>query len=282
VSADATREIAARLRGARDRAGLTLADVAAALRISQPAVSAIEAGGRPVRVDELVAIARLVSIDPSELLKDLGESNEPIGVTLRAEAAALPFAELRRAVTGFVDDLQSQQFPAPQAVVRSNHPEQAAKDARAQTGHTELPVDVRAIAIDLGVAVGTRPFPDALSALIVRHGQNAAIGVNATQAPVRQRFSIAHELGHFVLHHTDQHFIEYGAAPSVEGESPGYSWQAEQQANQFAAELLMPADSVRADAPQLSLTRLVRRYDVSEAAMGFRLANLGLLQHPRG
>ena len=38
----------------------------------------------------------------------------------------------------------------------------------------------------------------------------------------------------------------------------------------------MPADRVRADAGSFSLSRLARRYGVSEAAMGFRLANLRL------
>jgi transcriptional regulator with XRE-family HTH domain len=282
VPADAAREIAARLRNARDQAGLTQGQVAAALNISQPSVSALEAGTRPIRIDELVAIARLISIDPSDFLRGLSESDEAIGVTLRAEAASLPFAELRGAVTSFVDDLQGQPFPLPLVAVESTHPEAAASDARAFTGHNDPPIDVRAVANSLGVAVATRPFPNALSALIVRHGANAAIGVNSDQAPVRQRFSIAHELGHFVLHHDDQHFIEYGVAPSVEGESPGYSWQHEQEANRFAAELLMPADRMADDAKRLSLSRLARRYQVSEAAMGFRLANLGLRERARG
>ena len=288
MAADAASEIAARLRRARMTAGLTQGDVAAALQLSQPAISAIEAGSRAVRIDELLAIARLLSIDPSELLRDLephGDAEpplEPIGVTLRAQAAKLPFAELRSAVNAFVDDLQAQRFPTPRVVVSTDNPEAAANEARRRTGHDNLPVDVRAIAVELGVAVAIRPLPSALSALIVRHGENAAICVNATEFHGRQRFSIAHELGHFVLHHADHHFIEYGVSPSVEGESPGYSWEAEQHANRFAAELLMPGDRIRADAPHFSLSRLARRYDVSEVAMGNRLGNLGLVQQGRG
>jgi Zn-dependent peptidase ImmA (M78 family) len=100
--------------------------------------------------------------------------------------------------------------------------------------------------------------------------------VNSQQAPVRQRFSVAHELGHFVLHHRDQHFIDYGVPAAVDGKTPGYNWEHERGANRFAAELLMPADLVRSDAKTTSLTRLARRYEVSQEAMGFRLANLGL------
>jgi len=112
-----------------------------------------------------------------------------------------------------------------------------------------------------------------LSALILRHGKNAFIGVNSHQAPVRQRFSVAHELGHFALHHVDHHFIEYSGG--VEGEVPGYDWEHERAANQFAAELLMPAELIKKDAHTTSLPRLATRYDVSQEAMGFRLANLG-------
>jgi Zn-dependent peptidase ImmA (M78 family) len=100
------------------------------------------------------------------------------------------------------------------------------------------------------------------------------IGVNASHAAVRQRFSIAHECGHFVLHHDSRHVIEL--EPQSAGDPPGYDWQRERAANTFAAELLMPADWVRADAKAYSASRMATRYKVSEAAMAYRLANLRL------
>ena len=57
---------------------------------------------------------------------------------------------------------------------------------------------------------------------------------------------------------------------------PGYNWEQEREANYFAAELLMPADCLREDAPKHSAARLAQRYKVSIEAMGFRLKNLGL------
>jgi Zn-dependent peptidase ImmA (M78 family) len=110
--------------------------------------------------------------------------------------------------------------------------------------------------------------------MIIRHGESAVIGVNANHAKVRQRFSVAHELGHFVMDEEAQHFVEFD--PQSAGDPPHYKWEKERRANVFAAELLMPADRVRADAGSYSLSRLARRYDVSDAAMGFRLANLRL------
>jgi len=50
----------------------------------------------------------------------------------------------------------------------------------------------------------------------------------------------------------------------------------EREANQFAAELLMPAERVRSDAGSYSLSRLAKRFDVSQPAMAYRLASLKL------
>ena len=70
-------------------------------------------------------------------------------------------------------------------------------------------------------------------------------GVNSLHAPVRQRFTIAHELGHAVLHaregiHLDQafrlRFRDQTSAMAIDPE--------EIDANSFAAELLMPADEL--------------------------------------
>jgi Zn-dependent peptidase ImmA (M78 family) len=100
--------------------------------------------------------------------------------------------------------------------------------------------------------------------------------VNANQAPVRRRFSAAHEIGHHVLGHADGSVFDYAFPTTAEGEPPGYNPQHEREANQFAAELLMPEENLVEDAPSLSLARLARRYEVSTEAMSFRLLNLGL------
>jgi len=121
-----------------------------------------------------------------------------------------------------------------------------------------------------------RPFPHALSALLFRIQGGAIIGINSNQASTQQRFALAHELGHFLLHRETDHFIDYGVSAVVEGEGPGYDWKSESDANQFAAELLMPEHLLRRDAQITSMSRLAQRYQVSSEAMAFRLANLAL------
>lgn len=69
--------------------------------------------------------------------------------------------------------------------------------------------------------------------------------------------------------------MSYGT-PLSEGDPPNYDWRKEREANRFAAELLMPADKVRADVGSYSLSRLTKRFDVSQPAMAYRLASLKL------
>ena len=116
-----------------------------------------------------------------------------------------------------------------------------------------------------------------------------AISVNAEHARVRQRFSIAHELGHFVLGH-EQMDIDHSIADIFGDEEESYSvaGDIEQDANAFAAELLMPGDWVRQRASGCSaheLIRIIRRgCDVSEPAAWYRMMELkvaGFARPPR-
>ena len=66
---------------------------------------------------------------------------------------------------------------------------------------SEPPIDVIKIANMLGFQVIPFDFPDTTSAVIRIKGSSKVIGVNKNQAGVRQRFSIAHELGHFLSGH---------------------------------------------------------------------------------
>lgn len=117
-----------------------------------------------------------------------------------------------------------------------------------------------------------------------------AIVVNVAHAEVRQRFTIAHELGHLLMHryttpHADGRFVvRFRNARSATG-----SDREEIEANQFAAELLMPERLVLGHATHLGLdlggdsdlgsdaavlARLATRFRVSVQAMSLRVANL--------
>jgi Zn-dependent peptidase ImmA (M78 family) len=94
------------------------------------------------------------------------------------------------------------------------------------------------------------------------------ISINADRSRTRQRFSIAHELGHLLLHDPGQRFRDNFSSMGLD--------LREIQANQFAAKLLMPSWMVNAYARVgARLTALAGLFDVSPQAMRIRLEQLG-------
>lgn len=161
---------------------------------------------------------------------------------------------------------------------------QAAKDLLQELGVEKPPVPVERIAKRLKAEVRYEPFDGELSGMLIREGNRVIIGVNASHPKTRQRFTIAHELGHMRLHderlpvHVDRAFpVRRRDATSSQAVDVD-----EMEANGFAAELLMPAAMLERDLegkdPDYEddeLTRrLANRYKVSLQAMAIRLATL--------
>jgi IrrE N-terminal-like domain len=139
-----------------------------------------------------------------------------------------------------------------------------------------LPVDPKAIAraagADLQPILGSQGFSGYFERRDAQTGR-PAIHFNPKDALVRQRFTIAHELGHMALGHDD--------APRDDPEMfrSGVRSPIERHANQFAAELLMPESAVRrmiASGKFTSVEELAAAFGVSGAAMSFRVGNLNL------
>ena len=140
------------------------------------------------------------------------------------------------------------------------------------------PVDVVHIASKLGIRVLTTSFrtENNYAGMIQRKGASGTIWVNRFDAWVRQRFTIAHELGHWMLHLTkDGTWAESAAQIAYRPQTP-QSTEQEQEANRFAAALLMPSPLVNAyleqeiDDPAV----LADIFDVSRQAMDIRIDTL--------
>ena len=110
------------------------------------------------------------------------------------------------------------------------------------------------------------------------------IGINRNQAAVRRRFTIAHELGHLLLHERFQVHVDRGFRVRLrDGLSSEGTDRDEMEANRFAAELLMPIGFLRDDlrtqefdlANDSELRALAKRYGVSMQALAIRLNGLG-------
>lgn len=157
--------------------------------------------------------------------------------------------------------------------------ETTAEDILAKLKVSTIPVPVEEIAGKLNIKIGREPSND-FSGLLIRKDGKSLIGINSTESHVRQRFTIAHELGHFFLHPQKDTFVDYRDNQKDVMRTPR-----ERQANMFAAALLMPRSLIFKDVKNLSkegihdmeIQKLAEKYEVSEEAMKYRLMNLNLL-----
>lgn len=136
------------------------------------------------------------------------------------------------------------------------------------------PVDVLLIARDLKIKVFKSTGEASLSGKIVRDTQYGgdsgyAIFVNATHNNLRQRFTIAHEIAHFILH---KDLIGDGLVDDALYRS-GLSNKEEVAANKLAADILMPWHLINTAMSQgyNTVSALADIFVVSESAMAIRL-----------
>ncbi len=147
-----------------------------------------------------------------------------------------------------------------------------ARELLSESGPHTPPIDPARIADHLGLVVRHATFNDPTISGALRDG---TIYVNYNDLPTRQRFTIAHEIGHAVLHSTEaEPFVDlYRSSVSSLGTN-----QLERDANAFAAELLMPEDLLTryCDLIEVNPDELAAIFQVSPQAMRNRLNNLRL------
>ena len=104
------------------------------------------------------------------------------------------------------------------------------------------------------------------------------IAVNSQHSRTRQRFSMAHEFAHYQLHRDN--LAAYAVGERILHRSDERNL-IEQQANTFAANLLMPEDLFRAEVSRTSgnITELAKRFNVSPLALRYRAKTLGFRVH---
>ncbi len=164
-------------------------------------------------------------------------------------------------------------------------PERAAFALLSRLGIDEPPVDVANVTKLLGISLQLADLGDDCSGMLVRAEGGAVIGVHYAHPPNRQRFTIAHELGHFELHEGGTYVDRSTTLRLRSSANNSGSVVEEREANQFAAALLMPAPWLRRElkmhavdlGDDESLRALCDKFGVSNQAMMYRLMNLGLL-----
>jgi Zn-dependent peptidase ImmA (M78 family) len=166
------------------------------------------------------------------------------------------------------------------------HIEEKAEKVLQDAACFSAPVDVSMCALSLKIKLNGVDLNDEVSGLFVIKDKMAHVGYNKSHHVHRQRFTIAHEIGHFLLHSRDT-FLFVDKEEKIlyrDRESSSGEYQKEREANAFAAALLMPKklllqhifdfDNSKGESLQKYLSE---KFNVSETAMTIRLTNLGLI-----
>lgn len=147
----------------------------------------------------------------------------------------------------------------------------------------KAPVPVFTLARQLGLGCEPRPLGPDISGMLekVSEGQYR-LYFNKNDPETRQRFTVAHELGHFVLHRAmlgDGVDDDTAYRSTLKGKHKNMAIgpRQETQANRFAANLLMPEEliqSIRRGDPGITPEELANRLRVSKKAMEIRLSGI--------
>lgn len=141
-------------------------------------------------------------------------------------------------------------------------------------------IDLQKITKCRNITMQPHPFSNDISGVFYKKGEKLFLGVNNTHTETRQRFTVAHEIGHHILHADDVlHFDITEKPDALHFRADKIQSPQETEANFFAAELLMPAELIKkcVESGIVYVSELAKYFKVSEEAMSYRLVNLGYL-----
>lgn len=141
-----------------------------------------------------------------------------------------------------------------------------------------VPVPVKSLPASLGIKLKAAFLSSGISGMLEKKGDSFLLTVNVADPETRQRFTIAHELGHYMLH---RHLIgdgldddrAYRSTDVGKYHNTMIGPEEETEANKFAANLLMPRDAITRERARLenNVTQMANLFGVSEHAMSIRM-----------
>ena len=276
----------ARLTLARQLAGLRKSDLALLLDMSPTAVAAWESGAKRPTAVTVARLALSLSVDPGffamrpddvAALSATPHFRSLRSTTQLARDQAFAYGQLAVDIATSLEkhvecpDPDVPSFPEPMdaANLDSGGPERAAQHVRERWGMSAGPAPhlVRLLENHGVLVVFSPPQAAAVDAYSFDSRLRPVVVLNPVKHDYyRQRFDVAHELGHLVMH--------------TDAEPGGRT--VEEQANRFAAEFLMPAAQIRDELPKAmnaaawqSLARCKERWGTSLQALLYRARRLG-------
>ncbi len=286
------------LRRARQELRLSQSTVAEELGVSRQAVSAAESGKRAITVEELLKLANLYRRPPDFFLNaaspgfvELSTSRIQRRENVRAKEDLDPHdrGEINRFTIWLQHEAGSGDRSRP-GTITSGLPREGlapyrklsaiADSVRTAAELSTPPISVYRALAYFGIRVRMTAL-NGISGAFIPEAPNRVAGVlvNSNQPADRQRYSAAHELGHYVLAHAENDRDQI-ISPLGRRFAPK-----EIEADSFASDLLMPEALLGAEIKRLSRSeplerqvyRLGDRFLVSYQAMIYRLANLSVI-----
>lgn len=143
---------------------------------------------------------------------------------------------------------------------------------------SEFPIKLGAMANSLGVNVLLSTFPLGISGQIGEEDEKFVIRINRHEVRHRQRFTLAHEISHFLLHKDLIRSSENNYWSENVLLRSGQPLKVEYQANRLASDLVIPPNLLIEETKDIgnpmttdSLQNLASKFQVSVAAMKFKL-----------
>ncbi|HHA2820794.1 TPA: helix-turn-helix domain-containing protein [Stenotrophomonas maltophilia] len=273
----------AQLRTARHFWGMTLQEIADAISTTRQFVSQLETGkAKPGRSDAIVqALANVVEVHPDFLFRSEREQVHEEQAHFRklaaTKASTRQMVLARGSIFGQVVDFIAKRVRLPDVNIPDHSnctsAEQIERAAELTRMHWELglgPISHMVRVVErAGIVVAFFNEASAqVDALSIASKRPIIVRNDAKKSPFRQRFDIAHELGHLVLH---------------EGQVTG-DRKTESEANRFASAFLLPRSTFAKAFPRkgtrldwAGIRQLKLTFGASKAAILYRARSLDLI-----
>jgi len=281
-------QVIARVNEVIDRSSLSKKDFASAIGIDGPKLAKSLAGKRRFTSLELALAAEVGNTTVDWLLN--GESTRELILAHRAAEHALEASDLvgRETIEMLVEKLEGLQFlgrplpvpPLPAKPTEGGYVKQAQQLADQYLHELGSPLGgltnnelIGLIEESFGVDVVVTELPEACDGLSFSDGGVRAIVLATSEAPFRQRYTLAHELAHLAFGDSQDQVIEERLG--------SHKSRAESRADSFAASFLAPrAEIVERIAGRSAVDAfddLVLHFQMSPIAMSWRLLNEQLI-----
>jgi Zn-dependent peptidase ImmA (M78 family)/DNA-binding XRE family transcriptional regulator len=282
VQVDTTGFSGNQLRTLRIAQGLSLDTLASLISVSRQYVHQLETGARTPNADNIQNLATTLGVDELFFSKQPKNEIAPEHVNFRAarttaisvKRQVIAYTSLFERLVSFLSEyLDFPPVDIPEMSVIQFSSEEIEQCAEHMRGYWRLGIDtpvsnMMRVLENCGCILSfTSAFPAKFDAISLNRPRPIVIGTTADLNTPRLRFSLAHELGHLVMHNG----IETG------------DHETEAQANRFASAFLLPRKAMISEFPRgerlnwQALYSLKQRWKVSVRAILRRAYDLELI-----